>query len=302
MDHAEAQRLISDWARGRLDAARAREVEAHARGCADCTSAAEAAAGLEAESRRLAAEAAPHPAPEALARYVEAPEESSTLELARIAAHVRACGRCREDLEIARASAAPAWWRAVRAWLAAPAGPLRALQPALALAALLLVYPAWIGLVESPREIAAANRRAREADARARAGAVAAPAPRGGGIAVLVLRGATRGSDDLPELRPRPGQVLQPVLVDANMPGTTVAVTLVREPGTRVWQAEGPREQFWDPANALFGMLVPAAALAPGEYRLELAPAAGAAPQVTARFRVPAPVADPSGPASPASR
>jgi hypothetical protein len=60
----------------------------------------------------------------------------------------------------------------------------------------------------------------------------------------------------------------------------------VREPGGRVWSAEGPREEFWDPANSLVGVLVPAAVLVPGTYRLELGAVPGGTPQVTARFRV----------------
>ena len=289
MDHAEAQRWISDWSRGRLDAARARAIEAHVRDCPECAAAAEAAVGLDAEGRRLAAEPAAHPASETLARYVETPGELGTAALARVGAHVRACASCREDVALMREAAAPAWWRAIRSWLAVPGAPVRALQPALALSALLLAYPAWVGLVEHPRERANAERRLHESEARARDVARAAPpaaAPRGGGVAALVLRGATRGGDELPVLRLRAGQALQPVLVDAAPPGPRLAIALVREPGTRVWAIEGQSEDFWDPVNELLGMQVPADLLTPGDYRLELGVAAGGTPKVTARFRV----------------
>lgn len=288
MDHADAQRHVSDWARGRLDAARAREVAEHAKTCADCTAAAEAVARLEAEGRRLAADAAPHPSAETLARYVALPGESSTLELARVGVHLRECATCREDTELARAAAAPAWWRAVQSWLAAPSAPLRTLQPALAVAVVLLAYPAWLGLVEYPRARAAAERPSPRLgpEVGAPANPVPATAPRGGGVSALVLRGATRGGDELPVLWLRTGQLLQPVLVDATLTGTRVAVSLVREPGGIVWDAAGPREEFWDPANSLFGLLVPAEVLTPGKYRLELAAGPGSPPEVTARFRV----------------
>ena len=291
MDHADARQLISDWARGRLDASRAQEVAEHTKSCADCTAAAEAVARLEAEGRRLATGVSPHPSPETLARYVALPGESSTLELASVGVHLRECATCREDVDLVRAAAAPEWWRAVQSWLASPPASMRGLQPALAAAVVLLAYPAWLGLVEYPRARAAAERPASQAGPAPVAGAGAranpeAAAPRGSGVSALVLRGATRGGDDLPVLWLRPGQLLQPVLVDATLTGSQVAVSIVREPGGGVWDTRGPREEFWDPVNSLFGILVPAAVLTPGQYRLELAAGPGAPPEVTARFRV----------------
>jgi hypothetical protein len=292
MEHTDAHPLISDWARGRLDAAAARAVESHVRICHACAEAAEAAAGLDAESRRLAESPSAHPSSDALARYVATPDEESTATLARVGAHLRDCDDCREDVTLMREASSPAWWRALQSWFAVPGAPARLLQPALAIAAVVLAYPAWVGLVEYPRARVAAERRAIEAEARAtaeaeaRARAATPVAPRGGGVAALVLRGATRGGDAVPVLRLRAGQTLQPVLLDAALPAGRVVVTLVREPDTRVWSIEGPREEFWDSANALAGLLVPAAVLTPGDYRLELASAAGASPFVTTRFRV----------------
>jgi hypothetical protein len=292
MEHAQARPLVSDWARGRLDAARARDVETHVRICQACKEAADVAAGLDAEGHRLAGTETAHPSPDALARYVETPEEESIAALARIGAHVRGCDDCREDVTLMREAAAPAWWRSVRSWLAAPSAPARLLQPALAVAAVLLAYPAWVGLVEYPRARAAAERRIHDAEARAQAEAAARAlpvpptAPRGGGVAALVLRGAARGGDAIPALRVREGQTLQPVLVDAVLPAGPVAIALVREPDTRAWTIDGLREDFWDPANALVGLLVPTEVLTPGDYRLELREAPGRPPFVTARFRV----------------
>jgi hypothetical protein len=294
MDHGQAVPLISEWARGRLDAARSREVEAHVRVCRTCQQAAEAAARLAAEAQRLRRDAGAHPASDELARYVETPQGESIATLARVGVHLRDCPPCREDVALLRAAAAPAWRRGVRAWLGAPGAPMRALQPALAVLAALLVYPAWLGLVEYPRERTAAEHRIQdaesraraEADARAAAGRTPAPVARGGGIAALVLRGATRGPADVPVVRLRRGQAFQPVLVDATPPAGRLSIALVREPEAVVWTAEGPREDFWDDANQLIGALIPAEALAPGEYRLEVRPAAGAPPALVARFRV----------------
>ena len=87
-------------------------------------------------------------------------------------------------------------------------------------------------------------------------------------------------------MRLRAGQMLQPVLVDATLPAGRVAIALIREPEARAWSIEGTREEFWDPANALVGVMIPTDVLTPGDYRLELATAPGRTPFLTARFRV----------------
>jgi hypothetical protein len=76
------------------------------------------------------------------------------------------------------------------------------------------------------------------------------------------------------------------VLLDAALPPGRVRVSLIRGPEGEVWSAEGEREEFWDEANGLVGLLIPADALTPGEFRLELRSAADATPFFTGRFRV----------------
>ena len=292
MDHGVAQRHVSDWARGRLDPALSREVEAHVRVCAECRAAAEAASGLEAEQQRLAGRPTPHPPTDRLASYVETPDAEPLATLFEIGTHLRSCDACQGDVTLMREAAAPAlhrsWLAGVRPWFARP----RFLQPALAAALLLLAYPAWVGLVEYPRSRQAAREEVREAARRARSEAEArlrpAPpsSPRGGGFAALVLRGPTRSGGEVASVRLREGQELQPLLADVVPPPGTLHASLIRDPGGEVWSASGEREAFWDPTNQLTGFLVPAAALAPGEYRLELRSAAERPPFFVARFRV----------------
>jgi hypothetical protein len=283
MDHREAMRLVSDWARGRLDAASAREVDAHVRECRECQEAAEAAAGLETASRRVEPASDAHPSSDALARYVEMPDAESIAALAHTGAHVRACRSCREDVELMREAAAPSWRRFLRTWFGDRVWGVRALQPAFAILAVLLAYPAWLGLVEYPRERATSEQRLAEAEALLRA---ETRPLRGGGISALVLRGATRGEDVVPVLRLRRGQPLQPVLLDAALPPGRVRVSLIREPAGEVWSAEGEREEFWDEANGVVGLLFPADAFEAGEFRIELRAAEDSPPFFTGRFRV----------------
>ena len=277
MTHDQVLSLVSDWVRGRLDRERAREVESHARTCRDCQQAADAARRLAGETARLDETALAHPPADVLARYVSEPDSESVATLARVGAHLRGCETCREDVALMRAAGRPGWWRALRAAWGAPGAGARALHPALALAAVLLAYPAWRGLVEWPRERAAAERRVRAAEdelARARGaarGIAARPSPgaRGGGVAALVLQGAARDAGPTPTLRLRRGQPFQPILLDVTPPPGPLAVTLARGDAV-VWSSTGSREEYWDDVNRLVGLLVPADALAPGEHRLEL--------------------------------
>jgi putative zinc finger protein len=297
LTHEQAMPLVSDWARGALDADRSRAVEEHVRICVECQAAAEAAGGLHAEAVRLARTPSAHPSSDALAQYVSEPQAASIATLARVGAHVRGCEPCGEDVALMREASRPAWWRAVRAAWDAPGSTARWLQPALAVCALLLAFPAWRGLVELPREHATAERRVHDADAaRSRAEdradrltSESRLAIRGGGVAALVLQGAARAAGPPPTLRLRSGQLLQPVLLDVSPPAGELRLQLVRANGTIAWSAGGPREEFWDEANRLIGLLVPTAALTAGEYRIEARRADDPAPFFTARFRVESP-------------
>jgi hypothetical protein len=278
MDHQEASPLVSDWVRGELARDRAALVERHVDGCRECRDAAEAARSLVAEAGRVRRAAVAHPPADTLARYVTAPQEEPFASLAGVAIHLQACAPCREDVALMREAATPGWWRPLRAWFAsAPLLP-RPLQPAFAAAVLLLIVPAWFGVVEGPRQRAESERRVRSAeDARVRAEAEVAQIsarakepPRGGGVVALVLRGATRSAEAPPALRLRADQALQPLLLDVTPPDVPLTARLLAADGSVAWSASGAREEFWDEANQLVGVLVPAALLQPGEHRVEL--------------------------------
>jgi hypothetical protein len=292
MTHEQAASLVSEWARGALDASRSADFERHVAECEACRGAAAAARSLVEERERIAASSQRHPSSDALARYVVGHRDEPVVELARVGLHLSRCGTCREDADLMREAALPGWWRSIRAWFSALPSLPRVLQPALAVAAILLAYPAWMGLIEAPRERAAAEARLRAAEeARVRAEAEArelgsrdAVAPRGGGVAALVLRDAVRSAASLPTVRLRAGQDLQPLLLDVAPPAGALTVTLSRD-RVPVWSASGPREDFWDEANRLVGVLVPAQALTPGEYSIELRSGTGP-PFFVSRFRV----------------
>lgn len=294
LTHEQAVPLVSDWARGVLDDAQSRAVEEHVLLCGECRAVAEAAGGLHAEAERLARTPSAHPSADALAQYVTEPQIASTLTLARVGAHVRGCDPCREDVALMREASRPVVWRALRAWWEEPGSGARRLQPALALAAILLCFPAWRGLVELPRQRAASEQRIRDADrARERAETMVreltiqpAPALRGGGVAALVLQGTLRDAGALPTLRLRSGQPLQPVLLDVSPPRGELHVTLVHANGSVAWTASGPRGEFWDEANRLMGLLVPTDVLTPREYQIEVREGENRTPFFVSRFRV----------------
>ncbi len=300
MTHGEASPLVSDWARGALDETRASAVERHVRECVQCQDAAAAARALDSEAGRIRSAPQRHPSSDTLARYVVVPDDEPIASLAQIAVHLHGCDDCRGDVVLMREASAPGWWRSIRASLGTiPLAP-RMLQPALAAGLLLLVVPAWNGLVDAPRERATSAQLLRDAEeGRARAesearelASRASEPERGGGVAALVLRGATRAGEEKPSVRLRAGQRLQPLLLDVVPPPGALAIRLMRESGGEAWSVAGPREEFWDDSNRLVGVLVPAEVLPPGDYRLELASSPGAAAFFSSSFQVAAPAGD----------
>ncbi|MGQ0722788.1 MAG: zf-HC2 domain-containing protein [Candidatus Eiseniibacteriota bacterium] len=294
MDHQEASPLVSDWVRGELGGSRAALVERHVAGCRECRDAAEAVRALVAEAGRMRGAAVAHPPADTLARYVTAPREEPFASLAGVAIHLQGCAPCREDVALMREASVPGWWRPIRAWFASAPPLPRALQPAFAAAVVLLIVPAWFGIVDAPRQRAESEGRVRAAEeARAKAESEAAflaqraaEAPRGGGVAALVLRGATRSAEEAPTLWLRADQALQPLLLDVTPPDAPITVRLVGADGVIAWSASGARDEFWDEANRLVGVLVPAALLQPGEHRVELSAGPDEPAFFSAAFRV----------------
>jgi hypothetical protein len=170
------------------------------------------------------------------------------------------------------------------------------------MAVVLLAWPAWLGLVEYPRARRAADR-ARAAAERVAAtpgalggatpgagaptpGAAASPWS-GGGAGVLILSGPTRGAGEaLPEARLHPGQPGLTIVTDRRLDGTgPVRVTLRDAKGNAIWQTLAAAGDLWDARARVTSLMIPSAALAPGEYALSIGTEPGA-PAFEARFRI----------------
>lgn len=288
MTHDEALPHLTELAAGRLSEPLAAAVRAHAEGCEDCGRVLEAARAIQAEVQEHgAALFSEHPAPDDLSRWAIAPRELATTALANVGGHVRACPTCAHEAALARAAAASAWQRALPSWLAVAGERGAWLKPALAVLALLLVWPAYQGLIELPRTRAALERSMSPV-----APAPIAPAPAApwsGAAKTLVLAGASRAVGDVAEIVPEPGQPLVPVLLDvdlsAHAPGESLVVIVKRRDGPEVWQHRATVGAGWDAAARVASLLVPTTAMPPAEYVLELRVPSGT-PIFSARFRV----------------
>jgi hypothetical protein len=250
MDHSTAETLLDDWLWGRLPPAQSADVEAHVRGCKECSANVDAMRGSKPDA------------------------------------------------------AGPAPWRALKAWYSIADQPRAWLKPALAIFAILLAWPAYLGMVEYPREKLAAQQARAEA---ARAAAHATPTPgaevppgrtlwNGGGAAVLVLTGATRGTSAAPpSVKLHPGQPGLTIVTDRHITAPdTLLVTLFDDQHRPVWKQPVPASELWDANAHLTSVMIPSPNLTPGDYSLEIGAAAaggaaratGAPPQFAAKFRV----------------
>ncbi|HUK62236.1 MAG TPA: hypothetical protein VLV15_02845 [Dongiaceae bacterium] len=282
MDHELAATRITDWVSERLPAAEAEGVAAHVRTCASCAAAAEAARAL----RNAAREALPrtsHLDPVTLARYTLTPDDLTVAEIGRCRAHLDECPECAREHELVRAANAPSLTRTLASWLPPATEPRAVLAPALAVLAVLLAVPAYQGLVTLPRERA---RHAGQAASSAPAPAAGPVAWAGGGVETLILESATRGGATVPAIRLRAGQPAEPVLLECDRPpGDTVTVRLTDVRGGLVWSRVAAISEIWDPRHHVVSLLLPAAALDPGEYLLVLVTGRDGT-HASARFRI----------------
>ena len=313
MDHDQASALLSDLVAGRLAPAEAGDVEAHLGRCDECRSVYRTL-WLVREEASATGDALfdAHPEPELLVRYALADAALATAELARVGAHARACPTCFQEVAVTRRAEAGPGFLTRFARLLFPHMGSESFWPRLApvLTALVLVlsYPAYLGVVRAPE----AGRRNHElvsqlgaTQERERTGQNALQATRdelsrvrswGGGVNLLYLEGATRsGGASRPSISVRPEQPLQPILIDHDLSAAagTISVSLVREgsgggaaPAAPLWEHTGTRDELWDRASHGISLLVPAALLTPGEYRVEIRQAGGGLPRFSARFRV----------------
>ncbi len=310
MEHREAVVLLSDHVSGRLSPALAAEVEAHLAACVECRQVAQTVRGVQAEAgAHRGALFEPHPRADELANYALSSGSLETEMLARIGAHVRACPTCARELELARQSVRSSWARAPMAWLRAESavGPTLLLRPALAVLAVLLSYPAYLGIVKYPEARRAGERAATETenlkrrDLDLRRALEAGDRQReelsrwGGGVQALILSGAKRGAAAGPSVvYVRAGQPSVPILIDfvpprrgaSLAPGEVEIVILQAPTDSTAWSYRAPLREVWDPASQTLSLLVPTASLPAAAYRLEVRTAGEAAPPFVARFAV----------------
>jgi len=234
-----------------------------------------------------------HPSPEDIVRFSLVDPELSTQELASIGDHVRACEACTEAVDLTRRAdvATPdrrrAWSLPDASWLDALWPRLApALAPALAVLVAVLAYPAYQGLTSYPALQRQQQSQARSLDQlRGSEGrlrrelesrpAVAAAGSWAGPARLLYLPAETRGVHPTPTVVWSADQLYQPLVIQHRpfsglAPSGTVGITIRRGDGSVVWQTARPASELWDAGYASLVVLVPAGALTPGSYRVDV--------------------------------
>ncbi len=299
MTHENAEALLSEFAQDALAEDTASSVRAHVAECAECTSLLAVITTVRAECRAHGgAFLREHPSSADVARAAAGEDIS-----ANVTAHLRGCPTCAVESDAVRA-AQDEWRREPIAMRARGAtASRRVLLPAIA-ACLLLAFPAYRGIVQLPnarrallvsREMERSVRA--ERDSLARIVRETAPPPvvrdTGGAAPLLFFTASTRGSTDVPHIRPNPAVALQPIaaVVDvtadpAVTDATVVTVTIRHSAGTQVWAVNDRVDALWTRETSVLSVLVPRAALAPGRYVFTVALVGRTRPLFEAAFVV----------------
>lgn len=302
MEHESVAPILTDLVAGRLDAGPARSGWTHVAGCRECQ---EVLATLH-ELRRHAAGVLPgtHPAPEALVRHALRDPALAPDEAASIERHLDSCPGCARERALTMRAHRDAGrgWSGIASRIRVPHArlPREVLAPAMAALAAVVAVSAWWVLIEAPRlrgpnddarrelETLRRDHEALRAEMRTlRDG----PSDRGAwrGIArILVLGPPRRGAASAPAVEIVPGQPFLPVLIDHDPRAAgrdSIAVRVLRQLGGEiVWQETARATDLWDAGQSTISLLMPAAPLTPGDYRLELGPATE--PEFSRRFAV----------------
>ena len=288
VEHEQAAQVLPDYAEGALDPADADALERHVASCVECN---ENLSLLRRIGMEIAESGAAvfddHPEGTRLVDYALVSPQLAEADLARIDAHVKSCPTCSREVASVRAaeSWSRSWWRGIEDLLRGVIAPAPVPALASAFAALLLVYPAYLGVVRLP------------VVARERAEAIEALASReaweGGPIATLFLAASTRGEPDshMPVLRLRPHQAFLPIQIDFDMsawPAEQVAVVTLRELNSprQLWRHSGSAAEMWDPSDEAINLLLPADSLGAGTYAMEIAREGASTAEYSARFAV----------------
>lgn len=299
MDHEEAKLVLADLVSGRLGPEEAGRVRDHVASCAECR---ETAATLSAVGEEVRAHGQalfePHPTSDEIVRYAMGKDELAAGDLARIGAHLRACPTCSHEVKVTReaASSATAWWRRLAGWFVSPAmAPAPALRIAAVALLVIMVYPAYLGLVKLPQ--------VREgAGPRPGAVAVAPETPAAdvrpgwsGGFQLLHLVNLNlRDHYEIATIAIAPGQPYQPIVISEALSSEevpisqrSVRIAIRRLPDlTLTWEYAGPVADIWDPNLEALCVSVEGGDLPPGEYEILLREGTQEASKSVGRFRV----------------
>lgn len=306
MDHETTTPLLSDLLAGRLAPDRSGEAWSHVGACPDCRSVATAMHQVwqVAASHRGTAWRE-HPLAEDLVDYALDHGARSGTAGAQVDDHLRSCSTCLREVQLTQEAHLSVLSQAGGTRFADRLfSPTLAWAAALVMVALLgaLALPAYRGLVALPEAQRARQDLTREVGSLRHEESVLRGALQaheeersrlqsgGGAVALLYLGDIARGPSAFPSVTLRPGQLFQPIVLDPELALSfhqEVALALRRLPdGAEAWSYRATWGQLWDPESRALTLLVPAAVLSPGEYRLDLRQPGRPQPLYTAGFSV----------------
>ena len=288
MNHEEARTILSDLLAGQLEESEAASAWEHVAACLECRQVLPVVFQVRsAVATRGAAVFSAHPPAEDIVLFATADPELSTPAMARIGSHVRSCPDCQSAVELTRrADAATGSTRKPARGVARIPRSVLMFAPALAIVVALLAYPAYRGIVVFPElqrahETTARDLEKLQSDARELRGELARRVnePKtqswAGPMRLLFLPATTRGTPSEPAVEHASGRLYQPIVVQhrpfaGDRPEGTIEVSVLRDNDEKVWSEQRPVSDWWDSAHASLVLLVPAAVLEPGRYRLEI--------------------------------
>jgi hypothetical protein len=269
VNHDRFLDLLPDLLRGHLPFDVQAAAESHAGTCRECADALRAMVIVH------------HPSSEAIVQHALDVQASRADEKRRIEEHLESCGSCLEEVRASRESAALAVARSSRPETQRAQG-LRLPLAAAAALALVLVYPAWLGLVRLPsvsRSLEQLKRAEMSLREEAREPGIQRHLEAGGIARVTLLRSTTRSGAEPPVVRLSRSTGLILLGVEFMLPpDVSLEERLAFELRTRgselVWSSNMRAEEGITALrqDGMIVLLVPADRLddAPAEFQLEI--------------------------------
>jgi hypothetical protein len=287
MNHEVAAPMIGDLLHGRLRGETKTEVLSHVTSCGECKSLSETYGLL---SEALLDNGLEHPSAEAIVQYAFTEDQLDPDERDRIATHLLGCELCASELEVTSQAEAEilAELSTVKAQDAPRIDRRTRLAPAIAAAvvAIVMAYPAYLGLFEVPR----IDNRLASLEAE-RIGRVAANWT--GPVDLNILQSPLRNTGNDPVAihlaaqQPYVVLTVDPGLLEEYV-GTGVVYLDIRDTSRRsIWSWEFTEQQVVGAVNGVVAVLVPADELPAGDLTMSVSRGADRAELVfDAPFRV----------------